>query len=290
MDAISYSNFTTPGQGVWGPVTATLDWCEANYQFSPRIAEMANTFSNLFCIGIALYGGLMARQESLPTRFSTGYIGVALVGIGSFAFHATLLFEAQLADELPMIYTASYSVFLLSDTGPGFGISSWRSRCIIFVLVSLNLLFTLTYVANRNPVYHQFVFGVVVALTSVRTAFLLGWSDSAREIPPEKRAVIKGFFWTGVATFALGFVVWNLDNIYCDTLTQWKRSIGWPLAFLLEGHSWWHILTAAGTYLKIVGILYLTLCVKDDHRKYGVGYIYGLPYVRRLGSGKAKVL
>jgi len=45
---------------------------------------------------------------------------LGLVGIGSFAFHATLLYEAQLADELPMIVAVSYGLFLLFDTRPGF--------------------------------------------------------------------------------------------------------------------------------------------------------------------------
>jgi dihydroceramidase len=40
---------------------------------------------------------------------------------------------------------------------------------------------------------------------------------------------------TGVAIFALGFVIWNIDNIFCSTLTGWKFTIGWPVAFLLEG-------------------------------------------------------
>lgn len=37
--------------------------------------------------------------------------------------------------------------------------------------------------------------------------------------------------------FAFGFFVWNLDNIFCTTLTSWKQAIGWPVAFLLEGAS-----------------------------------------------------
>jgi len=60
-------------QGVYGPVTATLDWCEVNFQFSPYIAEMANTFSNIFTITLALCGGFQAMKERLPSRFPLGY-------------------------------------------------------------------------------------------------------------------------------------------------------------------------------------------------------------------------
>ncbi|KAG5649856.1 hypothetical protein H0H81_001764, partial [Sphagnurus paluster] len=59
--------------GFYGPVTATLDWCEANYQFSYYIAEMANTFSNLFTITLAVCGGLTAAGQSLPARYVAGY-------------------------------------------------------------------------------------------------------------------------------------------------------------------------------------------------------------------------
>ncbi len=128
---------------------------------------MANTFSNLFTVFLALAGYREARREKLPTRYGTGYLvrltesrasahgelimtvveriysqGIALVGIGSFFFHATLLFEAQLADELPMIYVGSMSLFLLFDTTPGFGVANPRSRALIVALVLFDVFFT----------------------------------------------------------------------------------------------------------------------------------------------------
>jgi dihydroceramidase len=39
----------------------------------------------------------------------------------------------------------------------------------------------------------------------------------------------------GAWLFVFGFVVWNLDNIFCTALTRQKVAIGWPSAFLLEG-------------------------------------------------------
>jgi dihydroceramidase len=81
--------------GHWGPVTATLDWCEvrhyssthltspfhyyhhvrfqANYQFSHYVAEMSNTFSNLFFVCISLYGARLSSRESLPARYLVGF-------------------------------------------------------------------------------------------------------------------------------------------------------------------------------------------------------------------------
>ena len=68
--------------------------------------------------------------------------GFALVGLGSFIFHATLQYEAQLADELPMIYVASYCCAVLFDLQPGFSLTNARTRSIVALLVAFNVLFT----------------------------------------------------------------------------------------------------------------------------------------------------
>ncbi|KAG6837646.1 hypothetical protein H0H93_004922 [Arthromyces matolae] len=140
MANVSTSQLHSPG--FYGPVTATLDWCEANYQFSYYIAEISNSFSNLFTITLALCGGIAAVKQSLPTRYVAGFIGIALVGLGSFAFHATLLFEAQLADELPMIYVGSMSLWFSFDDRRGYGLKTMRSQLLIALLVAFDILFT----------------------------------------------------------------------------------------------------------------------------------------------------
>jgi dihydroceramidase len=65
-----------------------------------------------------------------------------LVGIGSFAFHATLLFQAQLADELPMIYVGVMSLWLLFDDQPGFGVKTARTKLLVTLLLAFDVLFT----------------------------------------------------------------------------------------------------------------------------------------------------
>ncbi|TFK41854.1 ceramidase [Crucibulum laeve] len=269
-------------KGFYGPVTATLDWCEANYQFSPYIAEMANTFSNLFAIALSVCGWFEAMQESLPTRYLLGYMGVGLVGVGSFAFHATLLFQAQLADELPMIYVGSMSLWLLFDDKPGFGLRSTRTKVLIAMLAIFDILFTWSYYVYRNPVYHQVVFATIVIATIIRITYLLKYSEAGQSIPAKKKSSIAKLFTTGAGLFAFGFFIWNLDNIFCDTLTGWKVSMGWPAAFLLEGHSWWHVLTGSGSYYMFIGIQYVTLCIKDNPKNYTVEFRHKLPHVRRV--------
>ncbi|EIN13922.1 phytoceramidase [Punctularia strigosozonata HHB-11173 SS5] len=284
-------------QGFWGPVTATLDWCEENYKFSHYICEVANTFSNVFTIWIALHGARKTLEQSLPKRFLVGWLGFALVGIGSFAFHATLLYEAQLADELPMIFVASYSAFILYNTETGFGHRNLRSYFLALAVAAFDILFTWSYATwYRNPMYHQIVFALLVIATSSRVTYLIRWSPASMRVPDKTRSSILQMFWTGAGLFALGFGIWNMDNALCGTLTRWKASIGWPAALLLEGnernflpftrhaepqagHSWWHVFTAWGTYLMISGVICETVCVKDDPRRYRLGGSSGLPHV-----------
>ncbi|OCH86660.1 alkaline phytoceramidase [Obba rivulosa] len=270
----------------WGPVTATLDWCEANYQFSQYVAEATNTFSNLYTIALALYGAAQARSEGLPKRYLTGYTGFALIGLGSFIFHATLLFEAQLADELPMVYVASYCSAMLFDTQPGFSWHNSNALPLSLGFLLFNALFTWSYYLYRNPVYHQVVFAAIMLTNVFRTAYLLRDRDIAKRLPDAEKEKIARVFTTGVLLFVLGFVIWNLDNIFCSGVTGWKHALGWPTAFLLEGHSWWHILTATGTYLMLIGNTCTTLCIKDDYRKYTLAYTLGIPRIERVTKAK----
>ncbi|KAI1793116.1 alkaline phytoceramidase [Ganoderma leucocontextum] len=237
----------------WGPVTATLDWCEVNYQFSRYIAEAANSFSNLFTIGLAAYGATQSVTEKLPPRYLVGYAGFALVGLGSFIFHATLLFEAQLMDELPMVYVASYCCAILFDTARGFDLRKSNASQLGAIFTVFNVLFTWSYYVSRNPVYHQVVFATLMFTTTFRTVHLLRIGEVSKRLPQAQRSTIARLFSSGAGTFAFGFLIWNLDNVFCSNITRWKQTVGWPAAFLLEGHSWWHILTATGTYLMLIG-------------------------------------
>ncbi|KAI0354581.1 alkaline phytoceramidase [Trametes cingulata] len=288
----AYANATAgaffSSRAFWGPVTATLDWCEANYQFSRYIAETANTFSNLFTVGLALYGAAQSVSENLPPRYLAGWAGFALVGIGSFTFHATLLFEAQLMDELPMIYVASYCTVILFDTSKGFSLRNSNALSLSIIFVAFNVLFTWSYYLSRDPVYHQVAFAGIMLMTLFRTIYLLRNGEISKRLPPGPRATVTRLFSSGAATFAFGFFVWNLDNIFCSTVTRWKHTIGWPAAFILEGHSWWHLLTAAGTYLMLIGNTCKTLCIKDDHTNYAVTEVAGIPRITRVQKTKSQ--
>lgn len=148
----------------WTGAAETLSF-EINHYFSPYIAEMANALSNLFSIAISLCGfrETRIRGRELPLRYGIGYLvcatafhgleiylservlslqGIALVGLGSFFFHTTLLFEAQLADELPMIYVSSANLFFLFDNQLGFGLKNARSQTLLIFVALFDVLFS----------------------------------------------------------------------------------------------------------------------------------------------------
>jgi dihydroceramidase len=39
----------------------------------------------------------------------------------------------------------------------------------------------------------------------------------------------------GVALFGIAFLIWNLDNLFCDTWRSLRVQIA-PFGFMLEGH------------------------------------------------------
>eukprot|EP01013_Petalomonas_cantuscygni_P044992 TRINITY_DN9642_c0_g1_i1.p1 TRINITY_DN9642_c0_g1~~TRINITY_DN9642_c0_g1_i1.p1 ORF type:complete len:358 (+),score=34.25 TRINITY_DN9642_c0_g1_i1:260-1333(+) len=118
--------------GVWGPRTASVNWCEADYAVTPYLAEFGNSLSSLV---IAVYGivGLLThsppqylrwlpgmgtraahtRHHDLELRYILSFVVFVVVGTGSFLFHATLWRSMQLLDELPMVWGNGIFVYVL---------------------------------------------------------------------------------------------------------------------------------------------------------------------------------
>ncbi|KAJ6609388.1 ceramidase-domain-containing protein [Mycena sp. CBHHK59/15] len=207
-------------------MAAMLNSSFVQLPFSYYIAEMANTFSNLFTIAFAIYGCFLSTREYLPSRYILGFL-------------------AQLADELPMIYVTSTTLWLLFDHKSGFNFESSRTRLLAVAMIAFDVLFTWSYYIYRNPVYHQVVFGTLLISIAMRIHYLLTRSSVGSRIPLEKKRAISKLFGLGVGQFIFAFLIWNLDNLYL--------ALGWPIAFLLEGtlhcflsppgHSWWHVFT-----------------------------------------------
>lgn len=97
-----------------------------------------------------------------------------------------------------------------------------------------------------------------------------------------QRDKLRSLVTFATASSLLAFVIWNVDNLFCPTLTRWKHQIGWPWAILLEGmllvlshthtlslswllrlilltgHGYWHLLTAMGAYTFMALVEFLT--------------------------------
>lgn len=81
--------------------------CERNYSTSPYLAEFWNALSSLPIFVFAVFGYMAGKRYAMAeARFSLTFAIIALVGLGSFMFHATLRRYAQCMDELPMLWTS----------------------------------------------------------------------------------------------------------------------------------------------------------------------------------------
>lgn len=158
----------------------------------------------------------------------------------------------QLLDELSMIYLNSTTFYAVFSYG--------RNRTVRIVVLSFTIFFsvfvTLYYHYLKNPVFHQNAFAILTAtvifgiwykmeclLRPSRRRKNPSLSTQEQKKVDDRDLSMLHTMWAlaicGVASVGLGFAVWNVDNIYCSTLRQWRREIGLPWGFVLEGHGWW---------------------------------------------------
>lgn len=159
-----------------------------------------------------------------------------------------------------------------------FGKSKEYSRNIALTLIGGITVETLYHSHMNEHVVHELTFLFLILLVIGRTRSLI----SKRVVRPEDKQNLRrlAVFGAGdslslltnktvtmadvhTACFLFGYLLWQLDFIYCAKLTSWKRAIGMPWSFLLEFHGWWHIFTAIGAYVFMVMVDSLTQDVVD---------------------------
>lgn len=253
----------------WGNPTSTIDWCEENYLFSPYIAELVNSFTNSMFILLALHHVYSTFKNKHDKLYAFVSIGFASVGIGSFMFHSTLQYEHQLMDELPMVWvTAIPFGHLFAWKKPEPYHSIW-----IFGNIIITLAFTFIYIfIFRDPIFHQLYYAILNFVLIFKTYLVI------QEVIPDKRLRIRQYklLALGFSLFAFGFLIWNLDNIYCTKLRSWRKIIGLPFGILLEGHGWWHIFTGFGIYYFIIYNMLLGTFMLGQSNDYELKRYWGI--------------
>jgi hypothetical protein len=203
--------------GWWASTGAANAFCEA--RLDGVVAEPANTWSSAAYVAAGFWIlGRAWRGDRAPLLLA-GVSGV-LIGLGSFALHATASYLGQFLDGVSMYLLSALLLTLALRRRLGWD----ASRCLLhFTAVAIGSTALLALVPEGGiPVF---------ALEMAASIGLEGMLWSRRQ-----RGVRSGMLGLAVAAFAVGFVVWILDitGAACD-----------PSAHIVNGHAVWHLLTAA---------------------------------------------
>ncbi len=223
-----------PTPGFWDGVAApaTVDWCEPNYAVTPYVAEFWNATSSLWMV---VLGGIGMALLANRRRFHGMFAGLGLVGIGSAAFHGTLLRPAQALDELPMVFLSLHGAWIVAHRG-----KNWNDGHVVAaVLVAFAVVFSGTYYTLPWAFsFFLLVYGGMVTWLTLTSAWLTLGRGDARQ---------TRLLWGAAGGFFGGLVgCWIPEHLLlsCDHPIQ-----------SLHLHSIWHLLAGTGTFTFILWMI-----------------------------------
>jgi len=262
---------TSPTPGFWGIPTSSVDWCEANYRYSPYVCELFNTLSS-FAILLAGWVGAWCHRRGLERRFLLAFLALFVVGVGSIAFHATLRFELQMLDEVPMLWLALVMNYTLLENRQTRRFGVWFPALLVVYGILISLLAMLT----RGRV-EFWAFQI-----SFSSAEFYGLYRVWRIHRRSQNANVHRLFRWGMGFYLVALVLWSVDTYRCSFVSVTLPA--WGL-FNPQLHAMWHILVSLGFYALVL----LIACDRSDvlgtglelERRFGI-----VPYLRpRRNSG-----
>ncbi|KAJ1953928.1 alkaline ceramidase ydc1 [Linderina pennispora] len=244
------------------------------------IAEFWNTTTNIAFLGLALFGMHKVRATGQENRFLLCYLGMLVVGMGSWLFHMTLQYQWQLADELPMVYCTCVCIYCVLQAN----VKAGNDLVVSLALFGYSAMVTLVYLQNRNPVFHQVAYAIEVAVILVRSTF---YQMEIRKTNVRAYTEMRHLFLLGAGSFGMAFVLWNIDNVWCGALRELRGWVHPVLAPFFQLHAYWHIGTALGCYASIVYQQYLRLVMLGTVDQYRATRMLGfIPYLERAPTTK----
>ena len=210
----------------WGKPDALVDWCEPNYAMSFYVAEFFNTVSSIPMIFWSIVGWYLSFKSGVKEfRYLLLFFSLALIGIGSISFHATLRFYGQLLDEISMIFSAYCSLFCLLEYKRKEVVSI---KCI-FILLCLMIFQIILYVFLE---FYLIFLIEYFLLMSVQIIIIF-----KKIIKPNFKSPQFCLLLTSTILILFSQFLWILENFFCETVV------------MLKLHALWHILGGYGLFL-----------------------------------------
>lgn len=227
-------------------VPASVDWCEPNYVYTPYVAELWNTVSSVAIFIVAALGLVLAlRQRHRPEpRFLLGFLGLSVIGLGSAAFHGTLLKLPQATDELPMVWLSLLFVYCLRfrnrSTAPDDLAETRRRRWWALSLTAYATAFTAAYFTLES----YFLFFIATYASIVGYIVVQSWVVAHRK---HQTPMFRRLYWASSGAYLGGLcLMWIPERSFaCDAPFQ-----------SIQPHAWFHLTSLVGTYTWILFALY----------------------------------
>jgi hypothetical protein len=215
--------------GGWTP--PNVDWCEE--QLCSWVVNPADTWSNLAYILLGIWM-LLATRRALARGHSmqpgTELFGpcAIVVGIFSFAYHASYTYFLQFFDFVGMFLfcfaVISAAALRLEWIAP--------RRALHFCVAGTIVFSALVPIVSETALPIQALVAGLIALILLQEALL--WRRESDDSPVDRR-----LFWVAMALLGLAALA---------SLADVTRSVCDPSNHILQGHSLWHLLSAASLY------------------------------------------
>ncbi|APA11615.1 hypothetical protein sscle_08g063850 [Sclerotinia sclerotiorum 1980 UF-70] len=262
----------------WGTINSQTNFCEEDHIITTYIAEFINTLTNITYLYYA-YKGIRAntnRQDAIIRNLP--YLGLAGVGILSALFHSTNKYWTQWFDDTSMLIATSTVVHRVFTYDKSFKYTVIYGSSLFIFMVA----FIAWHCITDETLIHPILFGIEIAFVGIKTRSIINLRVADKLVQKQVKKLVT----YGGVIFITGFILWNIDNTFCASLTQTKRSIGIPWSFVLELHGWWHVLTGIGAYIFIALVEYLTSSEAGQE----LGKNFAWPVGMISGGGKTHLI
>ena len=223
--------------GYWSPRTASVNWCEPDFVYSPYIAEFFNTISSLAVVLAGAAGLALSLAQGYRRRFALSFALMLVVGVGSVAFHGTLRREGQALDELPMVWATQVFTYIAVEASlGGFGARP-RLRWLAPALALDCAAFAAAYLLLGSAAFLFFValyIGGVLLLVALSCGLYRRVGAGARRVGIASNLIYAGGF----------LLLWLPDVFACDRVQRFSL------------HAWFHLTSTLGPWCGLTFLLF----------------------------------